>query len=243
MARRPRLELPGVPLHLIQRGNNRGLCFHTEEDRRLYLRCLGDASVKHECAIHAYVLMPNHVHLLATPAAAGRAASMMQDLGRRYVRMFNDSHERTGTLWEGRYKSGLIDSETYLLTCHRYIELNPVRAGIVADPAEYPWSSYAYYAFGAHDPLITPHAIFNRLASDPPSRRLSYRALCKQAIEPQILEHIRTCTKQGWALGSPDFLQGIEAALGRRARPPKRGRPFKTEQAAPPVLDGQKMLI
>jgi putative transposase len=122
MARRPRLELPETPLHVIQRGNNRSACFLADGDRRLYLRCLKEAAQRHGCAVHAYVLMSNHVHLLVTPTAAGGVAAMMQDIGRRYVRLFNKSHARSGTLWEGRYKSSLIDSDNYLLTCHRYIE-------------------------------------------------------------------------------------------------------------------------
>jgi putative transposase len=226
MARRPRLELPGVPLHLIQRGNNRGLCFRTDEDRRLYLRCLATAAARHECAIHAYVLMPNHVHLLVTPNAVGSVASLMQDVGRRYVRLFNDSHERTGTLWEGRYKSSLVDSETYLLTCHRYIESNPVRAGLVAEPLEFRWSSHAFYALGADDSLLTPHAMFDQLATDDSARRSTFRSLFGEPIETQMIERIRAYTKQGWALGSDSFLERVEAVLGRSARPPKRGRPF-----------------
>ena len=141
MARRPRLELPGIPLHVIQRGTNRSACFVGDGDRGLYLRCLREAARRHTCAVHAYVLMSNHVHLLVTPSSIGAVAATMQDVGRRYVRLFNQIHGRSGTLWEGRYKSSLIDSESYLLTCHRYIELNPVRAGLVNHPLEYPWSS------------------------------------------------------------------------------------------------------
>ena len=243
MARRPRLELPGVPLHLIQRGNNRGLCFRADADRRLYLRCLAAAAARHECAIHAYVLMPNHVHLLATPTTNGSVAAMMQDVGRRYVRFFNDSHERTGTLWEGRYKSCLVDSETYLLACHRYIESNPVRAGLVAQPLEFRWSSHAHYALGADNPLLTPHEVFNQLAADDSSRRRAFRSLFGQAIETQVIERIRTHTKQGWPLGSDSFLQHVEAVLGRNAKPPKRGRPFNEVKRAPGLGETSEMLI
>src|SRR5438045_7022382 len=126
MARRPRLELAGVPLHVIQRGNNRVACFLSDGDRYLYLKLLGAALTRHRCLLHAYVLMPNHVHLLLTPEQPRAVAAMMQDVGRRYVRIFNDVHGRTGTLWEGRYKAALVDTERYLLTCQRYIELNPV---------------------------------------------------------------------------------------------------------------------
>jgi putative transposase len=142
VARHPRLNLPGVPVHVIQRGNNRAACFFADDDRHLYLKLLGDAARQHECAIHAYVLMPNHVHLLATPSDAEGVAAMMQQLGRRYVRIFNDVHRRTGTLWEGRYKAAMIDSEAYLLSCQRYVELNPVRAGIVPYASSFRWSSH-----------------------------------------------------------------------------------------------------
>jgi putative transposase len=227
MARQPRLELPGVPVHVIQRGNNRGLCFCVDADRRLYLRCLTEAANRHECAVHAYVLMPNHVHLLVTPRAAGGVAETMQDVGRRYVRLFNTSHGRTGTLWEGRYKANLIDSEGYLLTCHRYIELNPVRARLVADPLQYRWSSHRHYALGVRDPLITRYAIFDRLAEHESERRRSFLTLFREPIAAATIERIRLTAKQGWALGSEQFLNQVEVALGRSARPPKRGRPSK----------------
>lgn len=152
MARPPRLEIPGVPLHVIQRGNNRAACFFGDIDRRFYLRCLAQSAVRRGCEIHAYVLMTNHVHLLVTPSEAGAVGAMLQDVGRRYVRVINTLHNRTGTLWEGRFKSSLVDTETYLLSCHRYIELNPVRAGIVTHPAAYPWSSYQHYAAGKINP-------------------------------------------------------------------------------------------
>ena len=226
MASRPRLELPGVPLHVIQRGNNRASCFHTDGDRRLYLRCLGQAAARHQCAVHAYVLMSNHVHLLVTPSAVGAVAAMMQDVGRRYVRLFNKIHDRSGTLWEGRYKSSLIDSDTYLLTCHRYIELNPVRAGLVEHPLGYPWSSHAYYAVAERNPIITRHALFDQLAGD----RDAFVALFHTEIKAEVLDRIRTTANRGWALGSDAFLERIERDLGRTARPPKRGRPFKSKK-------------
>jgi putative transposase len=244
MARQPRLELPGVPLHVIQRGNNRGLCFLDDADRRLYLRCMSDASVRHKCAIHAYVLMPNHVHLLVTPQATGGVAAMMQDVGRRYVRIYNDEHDRTGTLWEGRYKSSLVDTETYLMTCHRYIELNPVRAGLVEDPRTYRWSSHRHYVLGVDDPLVARHPIFNRLGDNPMNRREAFKELFREAIEKDLIERIRATTNQGWALGSDAFLDQVENISGRLVRPSKRGRPSKpadTESAA--ADDSSEMLI
>ena len=226
MARRPRLELPGIPLHVVQRGNNRAACFHADGDRRLYLRCLREAARRNQCAVHAYVLMSNHVHLLVTPSTAGAVAEMMQDLGRRYVRLFNEIHDRSGTLWEGRYKSCLIDSDAYLLTCHRYIELNPVRAGLVVHPAQYPWSSCAHYALGSRDPLITRHAIFDQLAG----AMDTFMARYQDDMDLKMLDRIRTTVNQGWALGTTAFLERVEGILGRSARPPKRGRPFKSDK-------------
>lgn len=169
--------------------------------------------------------MSNHVHLLVTPSTVGAVAAMVQDVGRRYVRLFNQIHRRSGTLWEGRYKSSLIDSETYLLTCHRYIELNPVRAGLVNHPVEYPWSSHAHYALGAGNPLITRHASYEQLACETDG----FHARFGSEIEPEVLDRIRTSANRGWALGSDRFLDRIEVLLGRSARPPKRGRPFKTK--------------
>ena len=171
MARLPRLEIPGIPLHIVQRGNNRGFCFFGDLDRRFYLRCLVEAAGRRGCAIHAYVLMSNHVHLLVTPEEPGAAAAMLQDVGRRYVRIVNTIHGRSGTLWEGRFKSSLVDSETYLMTCHRYIELNPVRAGLVRRPEDYLWSSYRHYALSVPDRTITEHSTFLGLSADPAERR------------------------------------------------------------------------
>lgn len=236
MARRPRLELAGVPLHVIQRGNNRAACFYADGDRRLYLRCLREASRRNQCAVHAYVLMSNHVHLLVTPAASGGVALMMQDVGRRYVRIFNMIHGRTGTLWEGRYKSCLIDSDSYLLTCHRYIERNPVRAGLVSHPSRYRWSSYPHYAAGARDPLITRHPHLDQLAA---AADISLDA-DQDAIDPKMLVRIRTTVNRGWALGADEFLDRVESLLGRSVRPPKRGRPFKKSC---PADSGSEMLI
>ncbi|HET7672741.1 MAG TPA: transposase [Burkholderiales bacterium] len=225
MARRPRLEVPGVPLHVIQRGNNRAACFLTDGDRRLYLKCLGNAAARYRCALHAYVLMPNHVHLLVSPDRPGGVALMMQDVGRRYVRIFNDVYKRTGTLWEGRYKAAMIDSERYLLVCQRYIELNPVRAGLVSAPADYRWTSYRHHAHGITDALVTAHELVERLGLDDDARREAYRDLFRDPMEHAVIERIREATNRGWPLGGEDFLSRVEAKLGRSVRPPKRGRP------------------
>ena len=161
MARLPRIDMLGIPQHLIQRGNNRGVCFFADEDYVFYLECLNKAAKKYDCSMHAYVLMTNHVHLLVTPETKGGLSVMMQSVGRSYVRYINGHYRRSGTLWEGRYKSSLIESERYLLTCYRYIELNPVRAGMVSFPGDYRWSSYHCHARGSvGGGMVTDHALF-----------------------------------------------------------------------------------
>jgi putative transposase len=165
MPRKPRFQLAGIPQHVIQRGNNREACFRSESDYRRYLDDLAASAEKYTCRIHAYVLMTNHVHLLVTPEHAPGIGEMMQALGRRYVHYINKTYRRTGTLWEGRYKASLIDSEAYFLTCMRYIELNPVRAQMVAHPGEYQWSSYCAAAQGRAGALLSPHPIYIELGT------------------------------------------------------------------------------
>lgn len=166
MARKARFNLPGIPQHVIQCGNNREPCFYAEADYDRYLVDLSEAANHNACRIHAYVLMTNHVHVLVTPMCEYGISHLMQDLGRKYVRYINQRYRRSGTLWEGRYKSSLIDSEAYLLACMRYIELNPVRAHMVEHPGEYRWSSYACNAHGRNDRLIVPHPTYGALAAD-----------------------------------------------------------------------------
>ncbi len=216
MARMPRYVIPGQPQHVIQRGNNRQPIFGSDDDYRYYLEKLKEASLKHECDIHAYVLMTNHVHLLVTPQQEKSIGRMMQTLGRYYVQYFNHCYQRTGTLWEGRYKATLIDTERYLLTCMRYIELNPVRAtGMVDHPAEYPWSSYRHNALGVSDALITPHDEYLRLALFDEKRQSSYRALFKAHIPDMTLAAIREATNKAWVLGDERFKIKIEKLLDR----------------------------
>lgn len=160
MARQPRLDLPNVPQHVVQRGNNRLLCFLDDSDRYRYLQLLREALLHTGRVLHAYVLMDNHAHLLVTPSAVGDVARLMQKLGRQYVGQFNARHGRTGTLWEGRYKSCLVDTETYVLRCYRYIDLNPVRARMTDDPAAYAWSSAAAHGGYREDALVTPHPAY-----------------------------------------------------------------------------------
>ena len=231
MARPPRLEVAGVPLHVIQRGVNRSACFFGDADRRFYLKCLAQASGKRGCAVHAYVLMTNHVHLLVTPQEKGAASAMLQDLGRKYVRVLNTLHGRTGTLWEGRYKSSLVDSETYLLACHRYIESNPVRAGMVREAASYPWSSHGHYAFGIANPMLTDHHVYRALGETQAERHAAFRALSLRDLDDKTIDVIRKATNAGVVLGSEAFVQRIANEAGRNVRLPVRGRPSKVDGA------------
>ena len=181
------------------------------------------------CAIHAYVLMQNHVHLLATPAEAGASSRMMQSLGRCYVAYFNARHDRTGTLWEGRFKSCLVDSDAYMLACYRYIEMNPVRARLVARPEDFPWSSFAHNALGAHDALITPHATFLALGLTAERRSQAYRDLVSRLLPPQLVDEIRLNLKQQRALGRDSFRQMVEKKTRRFAGTRAPNRPRKVQ--------------
>jgi len=225
MARSQRLDVPGIPFHVIQRGVARSACFHDDRDRRYYLAALRDAAIKGDCRIHAYVLMSNHVHLLTTADSVGGISCMMQSLGRRYVRRFNDRHQRTGTLWEGRFKSSPVDTDRYLLTCYRYIEANPVRAGMVESATEYPWSSARFNGLGRDDPLLSTHPTYEALGIDKASRSKAYRALLDQPVTDQDLQSIRSHLGQCKALGPRRFQEQIEALTGRSATLRRRGRP------------------
>ena len=236
MTRQPRFIVPGQPLHVIQRGNNRSAIFASEADYRVFWEWVSAACNRNDCLVHAYVFMTNHVHLLMTPASADGIGSVMQSVGRRYVHHFNRKHDRTGTLWEGRYRATLIDSEHYLLTCYRYIELNPVRAGLVANAAQYRWSSYGANALGLHDPLVTPHELFRALGYDDESRMAAYRALFRDTLDARTLSEIREATNKAWALGSVPETAG--RCLNRRARPLVRGRKRVKPQVAAPDANG-----
>jgi putative transposase len=216
MPRLPRPIVPGQPLHIVQRGNNRTQTFIDRRDYSVYLALLQLTRKRTGCAIHAYVLMKNHIHLLVTPETKQSPARMMQGLGRWYVRYFNERHGRTGTLWEGRYRSTLIDSERYFLACARYIELNPVRAGIVADPAEFEWSSFRGNAFGEGGHLLTPHQTYRALGASTAERQAAYRALFDVPLGANVVEGLRSAAKRGTALGGALWTQRIEARLERR---------------------------
>ena len=226
MARLPRISPVDVPVHIIQRGNNRQVCFVAGEDYSAYVDWLSKYSKKYSVDIHAWVLMTNHVHLLCTPRRGGSLSLMMQSMGRNYVRYFNSEYQRTGTLWEGRYKSCLIQEDRYLLEVHRYIELNPVRADMVKDPGEYVWSSYQCNALGKLSEMCTPHSEYQALGADPEERRSNYRSLFSKHVEGELLEEIRLNTNKGMAIGSHRFKEEIEVLTGRRVKAKKRGRPL-----------------
>lgn len=213
---------------MIQRGVDKQAVFFKPEDYELYLRSLGEGAQKHDCQIHAYVLMANHTHLLITPGENRSIPLLMQALGRNYVQRLNRHYERTGPLWEGRYKASLVQDDQYLLTCHRYIELNPVRAGIVPKPGDYPYSSYGHNALGKSDPILSAHPIYRALADDPYSRQSAYQRLFLDAISPELLTKIRTTTNSCLILGGDRFKDQIEAMLGRSVRHRKNGRPGKS---------------
>jgi putative transposase len=234
MARHPRLDLPGIPQHVVQRGNDRQACFAAPVDYGQYLQELREAAAKHACAIHAYVLMTNHVHLLATPAELGSLSRMMQAVGRRYVGSFNARYRRTGTLWEGRFKAALVDTSRYVLACYRYIELNPVRASMVAEPGEYPWTSYHANALGQPNLLLTPHDAYQALGEGNPARLAAYRAWVTDTVDQAEWNELRRHTQQQRAWGSDRFRQQIEALTGRAAGVLPRGRPRNA-----PTLEGK----
>jgi putative transposase len=227
MARLARLVIPHQPHHIIQRGNDCQLIFRDADDHAAFLRWLREAAKLFKVAIHAYVLMSNHLHLLASPADSVGLARMMQWVGRYYVPYFNNKYQRTGTLWQGRYKATVIDSERYFMICSRYIELNPVRAGIVDHPADYPWSSYAHHIGTKSDPLINDHALYWALGNTPFDREVAYKHLTEQGLAPEEVDTINSATLKGWALGSEKFKLQLEKLSSRRVRPAKRGRPVK----------------
>lgn len=225
MARLPRFFAEGEAQHVIQRGNNREPTFTSERDFAFYLDCLRRASTEHGLAVHAYVLMTNHVHLLTTPAHEDSLPKTLQSVGRRYVQYFNYTHRRSGTLWEGRYRATLVEAERYLLTCMRYIEMNPVRAAMVEHPADYPWSSYRANAQGDPNTLVTPHELYRRLDRSDEQRHSEYRQLFRAQIPKGDLDAIRQSTHKAWVLGNERFRAKMERLSGRRASPLPKGRP------------------
>ena len=225
MPRRARLSIAGIPWHIIQRGNNRSACFYADEDYHRYLATLREQAEKYGCRVHAYVLMTNHVHLLMTPERTDSAALLMKHLGQRYVQYINRRYKRSGTLWEGRFRSCLAQSADYVLACYRYIELNPVRAGMVTHPGYFPWSSYRVNAEGVASDLITAHEEYLALGKDNQSSRLAYRNLFDMHLDADVVSDIRASTNGNFALGNECFKQEVSAMLNRRVTPARAGRP------------------
>jgi putative transposase len=232
MARQPRLVLPGIAVHVVQRGHNRGACFAGDSDYLCYLTHLRRLSAKHGCAIHAYCLMTNHVHLLLTPSELGSCTNLVRDLGRRYVPYFNQRYGRTGTLWEGRYRSCVVESARYVLACYRYIEMNPVRAGMVAHPSEYAWSSYAANTGVTEDVLVSPHPDYLALEDKACGSRATYRQQFDVAGDEDVIDRIRRATKGGLPLAGDSLRTGLVEA-GKKvehARPGPRPGASKNNQ-------------
>jgi putative transposase len=243
MPRRPRIHLDGVPLHIVQRGHNREPCFLGEDDYASYLHWLKEGLAEYQCALHAYVLMANHVHLLLTPKRAEAVPRLIISLGRRYVQYINRTYHRTGTLWDSRYKSSLVQADAYLLACQRYIELNPVRAAMVDDPAHYRWTSYRANALGQTDSRLSPHDVYLSLGHTDKAREAAYRALFRHTLDQAAMEDIRLALSQNQPLGNSRFLARIEKMTGVRREARPRGRPRQEEAAAGLVLPGQGKLL
>ncbi len=227
MPRKPRMYVAGLACHVIQRGNNRSVCFITDADYQFYLECLFDGCRRYRVSVHAYVLMSNHVHLLMTPNTDDGVSRLMQSLGRRYVQYINGRYRRSGTLWEGRHKASLVQADRYLLACYRYIELNPVRAAMVTHPADYRWSSYRANAYGELNEQLTPHEAYLTLGETPDARQSSYRQLFATELEACDLNAIRRAANFAMPLGNDRFKAQIEAELKRSIGQARRGRPVK----------------
>ena len=225
MARLPRLSRPGYPHHIIQRGNNRQAIFSSAADYRHLLELLRTHARECQVAVHAYVLMSNHFHLLLTPQEADGLPRMMQAVGRSYVQYFNRKQQRTGTLWEGRYRSTVLQTERYLLQCMAYIDLNPVRAAMVAGPQDYPWSSYAHYTGQRADPLVSPHPLYWEMGNTPFAREAAYQTWVQAGVDGSAQQALTDATLRGWALGEADFVAALQKRTERRISKSKAGRP------------------
>lgn len=225
MARLPRLVVPGLPHHIVQRGHDRQPVFSDDVDRRHFLEVLRDVMRANRVALHSYVLMDNCVHLLASPEQSAGLSQAMQSLGRRYVAWFNKRHQRTGTLWDGRFRAAVIDSERYLLSCMRYIESKPVGSGLATTAGDYPWSSACHHLGLRQDPLVTDHRLFWALGNTPFERELVWRSLLGQELEENESRKIAESAVLGWACGDDAFLAWLSARTERPVAPRPRGRP------------------
>ncbi len=228
MARLPRLTLPGYPHHVIQRGNNRQPIFADADDFDVFLVQLTELALKHGVAVHAYALMENHFHLLVTPDSADGLPKMMQSVGRTYAQYFNRRHGRTGTLWEGRYRSTVLEAESYLLPCMVFLDLNPVRGGLVVQASDYRWSSASHWLGLRHDRLLSPHARYWALGNTPFAREAAYLAMLESGLASSQQKLLVDSALNGWALGSAAFLEEIQAKTARRVTRSQPGRPRKT---------------
>jgi putative transposase len=233
MARLPRLVLPNLPHHILQSSNDGQLVFREPEDFQRFLGWLRESAKEFKVAVHAYVLMPDHLHLLASPATAEGLAQMMQRVGRYYVPWYNAKYGRSGGLFKGRFKTSLIDSEKYFMVCSRYIESNPVRSQLVADALEYPWSSYPHHAGVQPDPVITDHALYWALGNTPFQREAAYRELSRPLLSEKERAVLDAAVLKGWPLGSDAFKADLQQRAKRQVLPAKRGRPFKIQPADP----------
>ena len=231
--------MDGIPLHIVTRGHNREPCFFYDDDYRSYLYWLGKALAEAECELHAYVLMTNHVHLLLTPQQTRRVPELIISIGRRYVQYINRTYRRTGTLWDSRYKSSLVQADNYLLTCMRYIELNPVRAAMVEDPAHYLWSSYRANGLMQTDSRLIPHDLYLRLGANSDQRSAAYRALFRPHLDREAINNIRLALNQNQPLGDSRFHATIQEMTGVRRAARSRGRPRAEESVSDATMPGQ----
>ncbi|MBN9410207.1 MAG: transposase [Burkholderiales bacterium] len=230
MARLPRLLLPGLPHHVIMRGNNRQAIVADDDDRRFMLELLQDGAAREAVAVHAWLIMDNHLHLLLTPPDAKSLPSLMQGVGRRYVRHFNARQQRSGTLWEGRYRGTVIEPARYLLSCMAYMDLHPVGAGLVADPRDYAWSSHGHYAGLRVDRWLSPHPLVWQLGNTPFAREAAYVDRVRNGVGPAEHNAISRATLNGWVLGTPEFVESLQKQTDRRlsrARPGRPSRPIR----------------
>lgn len=225
MARLARLSLPGYAHHVVQRGNDRQLIGKDEADHARLLELIGEYAAREKVAVHAYAVMPNHFHLLVTPSTRNGVSKMMQAVGRRYVQYFNRRHHRSGTLWEGRYRSTLLQAERYLLACMTYMDLNPVRAGLAAKAADYRWSSHGHYAGHHVDKRVTPHALYWQLGNTPFAREARYAELVGQGLSEVQRAELTDSMLKGWALGDPAFIESLQKQTERRVVRGRAGRP------------------
>jgi putative transposase len=228
MPRQPRLVISGYPHHVILRGNNKSAIFYSDEDRRFFIACLKEAKEKTRSEIYAYCFMMNHIHLLVAPSIEGGLSGMMQSLGRRYVQYINKKYTRTGTLWEGRFKSSLVGEDQYFLACSTYIELNPVRAKLVQHPGDYRWSSYGFKAEGRRDDILNLDSLYQNLGKTPESRQLAYKAIFEQLIDKRAFDMIRHVTQKGGVFGDTSFIEKINKLIGRKIVLRTKGRPKKS---------------